>query len=66
MQPFLDEHVCEGQQRFPPTNPDILDKLLAADNEDDIEGSRPYKVDQKMTNLSVAATAVMIHDTLGM
>jgi hypothetical protein len=44
----------------------LVDKPLVADNVDDLAESQSNKVDQKMTNLGIAATAIVIHDTLRM
>ena len=44
----------------------VIDELFAADDKDDVDKSRPNEVDQKMTNLGIAAMAVTIHDALRM
>jgi hypothetical protein len=44
----------------------IIDKLFAADDLDDLDEPRTNEVDQTMTNLGIAATATVIHDTLRM
>jgi hypothetical protein len=59
-------HDAVAAPRSEESGPTLVDKLLVADNIDDLAESRPNEVDQKMTNLGIAATAIVIHDTIRM
>jgi len=60
------EHNEDPRLKSKESDPTIIDQLLAADDIDDLVESRSNEVDQAMANLGIAATAVVIHDTLRM
>ena len=60
------EHNEDPHLKSKERDPTIIDQLLAADNIVDLIESRSNEVDQAMANLGIAATAVVIHDTLRM
>ncbi|KIM85625.1 hypothetical protein PILCRDRAFT_5297 [Piloderma croceum F 1598] len=59
-------HKVATALRLEESDPTLVDKVLVADNVDNLAESQPNEVDQKMTNLGIAAMAIVIHNTICM